>query len=186
MDSDFTRLLQQWKKGDSDSFDQLGELVFAELRRLASRSMAGERADHTLQPTALVNEAFLRLQVAEVDFADRRHFFALASRMMRRVLVDHARSARRAKRGAGAIHLTLDENTAEATLDEARLLELDSALSSLSRQDTRKAEILELQYFAGLTASEIATIYGVTSRTVERDLRFARAWLGRELGEAGT
>ncbi|MFV8818761.1 sigma-70 family RNA polymerase sigma factor [Haliea sp. E17] len=181
MSEQFTRLLNNWKNGDSNSMDQLGEVIYAELRRLAAISMRAERPDHTLQPTALVNEAFLRLHVAEVEFSDRRHFYALASRMMRRVLVDHARGARRDKRGGGALHVTLREGLVDAALDDSRLLELDDALSRLSRHDPRKAEIIELQYFAGLTAQEIAEAYGLSSRTVERDARFARAWLGREL-----
>lgn len=181
MSTDFTRLLHQWKQGDSESMDRLGELVFEELRRLAGLAMRDERAGHTLQPTALVNEAYMRLQVADVDFADRRHFYALASRMMRRVLVDHARGVNRAKRGGGVVHLTLDEDTAWADVDETRVLELDAALQLLSRHDSRKAEILQLQYFGGLSAAEIAEVLGVSSRTVERDARFARAWLGREL-----
>ncbi len=185
MSEQFTRLLKDWKNGDAAGMDQLGELVYAELRRLAAISLRAERPGHTLQPTALVNEAFLRLHVAELEFTDRRHFYALASRMMRRVLVDHARSARREKRGGGAVHVTLHEGLLDGVLDDSRLLELDDALNRLSAHDARKAEILELQYFAGLTAQEIADVYGLSSRTVERDVRFARAWLGRELHAPG-
>jgi len=181
MHEDFTRLLKDWKNGDKCSAARLGELVYSELHRLASISMRGERSDHTLQPTALVNEAFIRLQVAKVEFADRCHFYALAGRMMRRVLVDHARSTQREKRGGAVVHVSLQATDVEPEVDDTQLLELDNALTSLARRDARKAEILELQYFAGLTAKEIAEVVGLSSRSVERDARFARAWLGREL-----
>ena len=181
MQKEFTRLLKEWRSGEGPGADRLGELVYGELHRLARQSMRHERNDHTLQPTALVNEAFIRLQLADVDFSDRCHFYALAGRMMRRVLVDHARCAQREKRGGGVVHVSLDTTVAESTTEDTLLLELDDALSRLAQRDARKAEILELQYFAGLTAKEIASVIGVSSRTVERDARFARAWIGREL-----
>lgn len=180
-DSNITLLLKSWQDGNDEALKQLSTQVYNELQRLAQKYMSSERANHTLQPTALVNEAFVRLISAEVSFQNRAHFFSLAGRMMRHILVDHARSLNRDKRGAGLQHLTLHESVIENKNASNDLLDLHDALETLSRFDSRKAEILELQFFAGLTIKEIAETVGVSSRTVERDIQLAKAWLHREL-----
>lgn len=178
--SEITSLLDAWQQGDEKALSALSDRVYVELRQLARKHMKGERASHTLQATALVNEAFLRLINADINYQNRSHFFSLAGKMMRRILVDHARSSLRQKRGAGAEHITLQEAMVHHQ-DDYDLIDLHEALESLSRLDARKADILELQFFAGLTAQEIADLLGTSSRTVERDAQFARAWLHREL-----
>lgn len=180
-DQNVTYLLESWQGGNDDALAELSGLVYGELQRLARKHMAGERENHTLQATALVNEAFVRLINANVGYQNRAHFYTLAGRMMRRILVDHARSLKREKRGAGIKPVTLHESVmqhAEAPVD---LLELNAALESLARFDNRKAQILELQFFAGLSTKEIAEVVGVSTRTVERDAHLAKAWLHREL-----
>jgi RNA polymerase sigma factor (TIGR02999 family) len=183
-----TRLLLDWRDGDAGALGALMPLMYEELRRLARAKMRDQPAGHTLQPTALVHEAYARMVDLELDWQDRSHFLCMAARTMRRVLVDHARAARAAKRGAGAVQVTLQNFHAqkEASLD---LLAIDQALESLSRQDQRAASAIELCYFGGLTGKEIAEALEVSAATAERDLRFARSWLKRELaGErsAGT
>jgi RNA polymerase sigma factor (TIGR02999 family) len=155
-------------------------LVYEELRRLARLQMRDEAAGHTLQPTALVHEAYTRLVGLKLDWQDRSHFLSMAARTMRRVLVDHARARRAAKRGAGAVQVTLHEFHAkdEPSID---LLAIDEALDSLDRQDERAARAIELCYFGGLTGREIAEALEISPATAERDLRFARSWLRREL-----
>jgi RNA polymerase sigma factor (TIGR02999 family) len=143
--------------------------------------MAGERKDHTLQATELVNEAFVRLINADVSYQNRAHFYAMAGSMMRRILIDHARSIKREKRGGGVHHITLQESGIKNAAPNVDLLELNAALESLAKQDKRKADILELQFFAGLSCKEIATVMEVSTRTVERDVQMAKAWLHREL-----
>jgi RNA polymerase sigma factor (TIGR02999 family) len=177
-----TRLLGRWSAGDRRALDELIPLVYAELRRLARGAMRGERPGHGLQTTALVHEAYVRLVGAELDLRDRAHFFALAARLMRRVLVDHAREEAAAKRGGGREqHVTLTDGAAQKELPLWDLLDLDAALERLAVQDERKSRALELHYFGGLNSGEIATVLDVAPATVRGDLRLARAWLRREL-----
>ncbi|MBK8975698.1 MAG: sigma-70 family RNA polymerase sigma factor [Planctomycetes bacterium] len=186
---DVTRLLQQAGAGDRRALTALMDRVYAELHRIAERSMRGERGDHTLQPTALVNEAWLRLVGRDVDWESRRHFFATAATAMRRILVDHARRHRAHRRGRGARPVPLDaagtvadvEQLAEVRPDQ--LLAIDEALARLAEHDARKARVVELRFFAGLNHDEIAATLGVSRATVERDWAFARAWLHRQIAE---
>lgn len=174
-------LITAWQNGDASDLERMMPVVYAELHALAQRRMQGERPDHTLQPTALVHEAFLRLSGGELDVNNRVHFFALAASTMRRVLVDHAKGKRREKRGGGAKHLPLDEarNVADAPGDD--IVALDEAMAELAEHDARKARVVELHYFAGLNYDEIAEQLGVGVATVNRDLRFAKAWLHKRL-----
>jgi len=158
-------------------------LVYAELRQLAHKYMAGQRRDHTLQTTALVNEAYLRLAAQEdPGFANRSHFLAVAATAMRQVLVDYARATQRQKRGSGARALTLDEAALLAPEPTQEILDLNEALEKLALLDARKARVVELQYFGGLGQEEIAGILGISVVTVRRDWTFARAWLYAQLG----
>ncbi len=176
-----TKLLRRWQKGDRRALDELTPLVYSELKRLARRSMRSESAGHTLQATALVNEAYLKLVDADVDWKDRAHFFAMAARLMRRLLVDHARARLADKRGGGRTHLELDERVHGAGRAEADLLEVDDLLEKLASFDERKAGMIELHYFAGLTYEEIAEAMSVSPVTVHRDLKVAKAWLQKEM-----
>jgi RNA polymerase sigma factor (TIGR02999 family) len=169
-------------EGNRDgAIDDLIPLVYDELRALAAKRLARERADHTLQPTALVHEAYARLAEGQVEVVDRVHFFALAARTMRRVLVDHARGKQREKRGGGAAKITLTEGVASSDPMSFDVLALDEALTVLTEVDRRKAEVVELHYFGGLTYADIATSLGISEATVDRDLRLARAWLSERL-----
>ncbi len=181
--STVTALLRDWRSGDVAALDELMPLVFDDLRRIAANRLRGERADHTLQATALVNEAFLRLSEGKLAFEDRAHFFAIAARMIRRILTDYARARNSAKRGGKAAHETLHEGRVAAPGD-SRLLELDDALRKLAALDGRKCDVLELHYFGGMTYDEIAAALDVSAATVDRDLRFAKAWLAHELRDA--
>jgi RNA polymerase sigma factor (TIGR02999 family) len=176
-----TNLLIAWQGGDEAALERLSPYVYKELRRLAGRAMEGEGAGHTLQTTALVHEAFVRLVNAEVDYQGRQHFFALAARMMRRILVDHARTKRRAKRGSGEAHVpldaALDREAGDSATDSATVIELDDALTKLAGFDARMAETVELIYFGGLSYEETAAALGVSRAAVFEDLRFAKAWL---------
>lgn len=156
-------------------------LVYERLRRLARAQMKGERRDHTLQPTALVHEAYARMVDLELPWRDRVHFLSMAARAMRRVLVDHARAQRAAKRGGGRVKVSLHEEHA-ATPSVVDLVDLDLALERLRGQESRPSRVVELHYFGGLSYNEIALELEISEATVDRDLRFARAWLGRELG----
>ena len=176
-----TSLLIAWQGGDDAALERLSPYVYQELRRLARRAMDGESAGHTLQTTALVNEAFVRLVGADVDFRGRQHFLALAARMMRRILVDHARAKRRAKRGRGEPHVSLDAVADSAPADSASVIELDDALTKLAAFDARIAEVVELIYFGGLSYDEAATALGTSRTAVFEDLRFAKAWLKNAL-----
>ncbi len=164
-------------------------LVYDELRSLARRYMRSERREHTLQPTALVHEAYLRLvDRPRVDWRGRTHFFAVGARVMRHLLIDHARGRGRKKRGGGRYRVTLTDWRAaggEAGLDPGELLDLDAALEKLARVDEREARVVELRFFAGLTVAEVAHALGVSKRTVEQDWTHARAWLRRELAAVG-
>ena len=179
--SEVSRLLSAWRQGDRGALDRLLPLVYDELRRLAAGQMRGERADHTLQTTALVHEAYLRLCGSDVAWEGRVHFLAVAAQVMRRVLVDHARGRDRAKRGGGAAPITLEEALAVAPERPPDLVALDEAIARLSALDERKARAIELHYFGGLTYAEMAQSLGVSPATVDRELRLAKAWLYREL-----
>jgi len=181
---DVTRLLAAWRTGARNAGDRLIPMVYHELRRLAARCMARERSDHTLEPTALVHETYLRLAAADQPaWRDRLHFFAVAARMMRHILVDHARARRASKRGgAAAVRIPLEtagDSLAAAPREQqlADLLALDQALGALATLDRRKARVMELRYFGGLTVDETAQVLGVSAPTVALDSRMARAWL---------
>ncbi len=176
-DNPITQLLKLWQQGDHNALEKLSPLVYQELHRLASYAMRGERPDHTLQPTALVNEALLKLLGSKVCWQDRSHFYTVAARQMRRILVDHARSRQRKKRGQGQRPLTLDESRVSAKNDPSDLIELDDSLSKLAMFDQRKHDIVELHYFAGLSMEETAAVLDISSKTVQRELRLAEAWL---------
>ena len=176
-----TELLLAWREGDGAALDRLMPIVYSELHRLAHFHMAGERSGHLLQTTALVNEAYVRLVGQERDWQDRGHFFAVAAQVMRRILVDFARRRGAEKRGGGAVSVPLDEGT--FSLERAdELVRLDDALAALARIDARKAKVVELRFFAGLSIEDTATALDLSHATVERDLKFARAWLQREMG----
>jgi RNA polymerase sigma-70 factor, ECF subfamily len=172
-----TELLRAWGGGDDEALALVTPLVHAELRHIARRHMRGERKDHTLQVTALVNECYLRLADARhVHWQDRTHFLAWASRVMRRVLVDFARERRADKRGGGAEHVPLDDGRPSPSPDRD-LVALDDALAALAVLDERKARVVELRFFGGLSHDEVAAVLGVSAKTVMRDWQLARAWL---------
>ena len=180
--SEVMRLLLEWKAGRVDAADRLFPILYEELRRLARHHLRGEATGHTLQTTALVHEAYLRLTGGSVSWEGRRHFFAVAARVMRQLLVDHARSRGRAKRGGAAIPLPLEEGLFQAAERPADLLDLDEALNRLSSLDPRKAQVIDLLYFGGMSYDETAAVLEISPATVHRDLRLARAWLYQELG----
>jgi RNA polymerase sigma-70 factor, ECF subfamily len=185
-DNDVTRLLHRMVEGDENAAHELFPLVQAELRRLADRMMAGQDAGHTLQPTALMNEAFLRLVRQDAGaFDDREHFFAVAAKAMRSILVDHERRKRADKRTPGGERTPLSDSLAWFTPQPLDLLALDEALTKLQGEDPPAAAVVELLFFGGLTSNEAAKALGVTARTVERRWRAARAWLMRELDPSG-
>jgi RNA polymerase sigma-70 factor, ECF subfamily len=176
-----TQILLDWRSGNEEALKQLMPMVYDELRRLASHYMRSERPGHTLQATALVNEAYIRLVDMKVSWQDRAHFFAVAARLMRRLLVDHARSHHRAKREGDAAKISIDDAIEVSSSPASNVLAVDEALTRLAEFDQRKSEILELRYFGGLSNEEIAEALGVSRATVQRDLRLVKAWLNREL-----
>lgn len=177
-----TGLLLQWGQGDEDALQRLIPLVHRQLHQIARRCMARERAGHTLQATELVNEAFLRLVDAKaVAWNDRAHFLAVAARVMRRILVDHARAHRSHKRGGSAARITLDDALIVAAEPRQNFIALDDALEALSAFDARKSRVIELRFFGGLTVDETASVLQVSADTVMRDWRLAKAWLQREM-----
>lgn len=179
---DTTRLLLAWRAGDEQALAQLTALVHDELRRLAARYMRRERADHTLQATALVNEVYLQLiDQHQVHWQNRAHFIGVAARLMRQILVDHARAHAAAKRGQGAAAVPLDDAIAVPAQTPPDVLALDDALRDLAKLDERKSHIIELRYFGGLSMDEIAEVTGLSVATLRRDLRMAEAWLGRQM-----
>lgn len=181
MESEVTELLQEWSNGDQVALEKLTPIVYEELRRLARRYMRGERINITLQATALVNEAYLRLvDLKRMRFNDRAHFFAVSAQLMRRILVDHARR-RNLKRGAGVEHISLDEVATFGPDRDADLVMLDDALLTLARFDPRKAQVVELRFFGGLSVEESAEVLKISPITVMRDWSTARAWLYREM-----
>jgi RNA polymerase sigma-70 factor (ECF subfamily) len=177
-----TALLLDWRRGDDKAVQALVPLVYDELRRLAKRQMGGERPDHLLQATALVNEAYLRLvDVRRVQWQDRAHFFAMAARLMRRVLVDFARAQKNQKRG-GALHrVTLDANLPVSSNTPEDLLAIDEALQALATHYERKSQVVELRFFGGLSVEETAAALNISEETVMRDWKFAKSWLLRQL-----
>jgi RNA polymerase sigma factor (TIGR02999 family) len=177
-----TELLHRWKAGDADAVDALMPIVYDELRRLARRYMSAERGDHTLQHTALVHEAYLELVRMEVGWNDRAHFFAIAARAMRRILVDHARTKHRDKRGGEFVRVEMEEAASEPAASRIDLMDLDDALERLAKIDVRKSELIEMKYFGGLTQDQLAEVLGISLATVNRDLASAKAWLGGALG----
>jgi RNA polymerase sigma factor (TIGR02999 family) len=180
-----TKLLVDWSNGDQQALEQLTPLVYGELRRLAGRYLRKERPDHTLQSTALVHEAYLRLiDQKNVKWQNRAHFFGVAAQMIRRILVDHARSKHAAKRGAAAPKLSLDEAIAVPERRDFDLVALDDSLNGLAKIDPQQARIVELRFFTGLTVEETAEVLGISPATVKRDWVTAKAWLYRDISRA--
>jgi RNA polymerase sigma factor (TIGR02999 family) len=180
LDSTVTTLLRNWRSGDAEALEQLTPIIYDDLRRIAARHLKGERSGHTLQATALVNEAFAQLAEADMPYQDRAHFFAIAARTMRHILIDYGRARRSQKRGGGISAVTLHEDrvAAETNID---ILDLDEALEKLAQLDARKSDILTLHFFGGMTYEETAEALEISAATVDRDLRFAKAWLANEL-----
>ena len=179
---DVSQLLVAWRNGDESARDELLPLVYQELHRLAHQYMSRERAGHTLQTSALVNEAFLRLaDQRDVQWQNRAHFVGLAGQMMRRILVDYARNRGYAKRGGGAVQVSLDEELVVSDERSAEVVALDDALQSLARLDERKSRLVELRFFGGLSIEETAEVLAVSPGTVMRDWTLAKAWLRREM-----
>ena len=175
---EITRILRAWSGGDREAVDDLMPLVYDELHKVAARYLRKQRQDHTLQPTALVNEAYLKLiDISSVSWQDRAHFFAVASQTMRHVLVDHARSKNRDKRGGGAQKLSLDEAVSFSKNQEVDLLALDESMRELAVMDEQQSRIVELRFFGGLTVDETAVVLHISPATVKREWRIAKAWL---------
>jgi RNA polymerase sigma-70 factor, ECF subfamily len=181
---DVTQLLKAWTAGDEQALEKLTPLVYQQLHRVAQRCMAGERSGHTLQTTALVNEVYLRIVDCEqINWRDRAHFFAVSAQLMRRILIDFARSRAYQKRGGGALHMSLDEAPSVCHEPDTNLVALDDAMKALAAVDGRKSKVVELRFFGGLSVEETAEVLRVSSETVERDWRLAKVWLLRELSE---
>jgi RNA polymerase sigma factor (TIGR02999 family) len=179
---DVTRLLARWQEGDEAALEQLVPIVHEELRRLARRQMAGERPGHTLQPTALVNEAYLRLvNLKQIQWQNRAHFFAMGARLMRRILVDFARSRGYQKRGGGAKQVSFTQALEVAEDQPTDVVALDDALEALADVDERKSRVVELSFFGGLSVEETAEVLNVSRETIKRDWTFAKMWLLRHL-----
>lgn len=177
-----TQLLRAWNQGDRSALDRLYELVYAELRRLAHHYMSRENPGHTMQTTALVNEAYLRLaNTKDLDWKDRAHFFAVSANVMRRILIDGARARRAERRGGDELPVALDEAPEVAQKSDPELIALDDALSQLAVVNERQSKVVELRYFGGLSVEETAEALRVSPDTVMRDWRFAKAWLKREM-----
>ena len=185
--NDISELLVAWGDGDEAALERLMPLVYDELKRLAHRYMRGERVGHTLQTTALVNEAYLRLaKWKDVHWQNRAQFFAVSAQMMRRILVDFARERQYQKRGGGALQVSLSEAAAFAGGPETDLVALDEALTALAKVDLRKAQMVEMSFFGGLSIAEVAEVLKVSEETVNRDWRLAKVWLLRELSREAT
>jgi RNA polymerase sigma factor (TIGR02999 family) len=182
--NEITQQLLAWSKGDEAALDKLIPAVYQELRRMADHYLRGERAGHSLQPTALVHEAYLRLiGQTKVEWHNRAHFFGVAAQMMRRILIDHAKAKHRAKRGGTAIKVSLDEGATFSNERASELVALDDALQVLSQMDERKSRIVELRYFGGLTVEETAQVLDISDKTVMRDWNLAKAWLYQQLSQ---
>lgn len=178
-----TQLLQQWGGGNKQALDQLMPVVYDQLRKLAANCLRAERPDHTLRATALVHEAYLRLVDSDVAWANRVHFYAVSARMLRRILVDHAKSHNRQKRGGEFQKIPLDEAILVGPQSQSGIVELDEAMQRLAAHDQRKSELIELLFFGGLTYDEAAAALKISPATVHRELTLAKAWLHRELGQ---
>ncbi|HEU5459219.1 MAG TPA: sigma-70 family RNA polymerase sigma factor [Pyrinomonadaceae bacterium] len=179
---EITQLLAEWSDGNQSALDELYPLVYEELHRLARRYMSRERKGHTLQTTALINEAYVRLvDQKNVHWANRSHFFAISAQIMRRILIDHARRHAYAKRGGGAQQVSLEEVAIVAREQSAEIIRLDEALKILAKMDPRRCHVVELRYFGGLSNEEIAGVLNVSENTVTRDWNLARAWLYQQL-----
>ena len=185
--SEVTQLLHAWCQGDARALDQLAPIVESELRRVAQAYLSRERPGHTLQPTALINEAYLRLiEWTTVEWRNRAHFYAVAAKIMRRVLVNHAMSRGSQKRGGEAVLVSLVDSDTAADPEDAEIVALDTALEKLARFDPRKSQLVELRFFGGLTAEQAAEVMGSSLRSLNREWSLTRAWLFRELrGESG-
>ena len=180
--ADVTALLRAWSAGDQGALAQLAPIVYKELKRSAKRYMMRERREHSLQPTALVNEAFLRLMdVQGVEWQDRNHFFALSAEMMRRILVNYALARGAGKRGGSVRHVSLEDAMIASPEHDSQIIELSDALDELAKLDPRKSQIVELRFFAGLTVEETAAVLKVSPQTVLRDWRLSKTWLAREM-----
>ena len=180
--NDVTQLLREWSRGDQSVVDQLTPLVYSELRRLADGYMRRERADHTLQPTALIHEAYIRLiQQSQPEWHSRSHFFRFAAHLMRQILVDHARTRRAEKRGGDVERVPFEEASVAVTHEALDVVAVDQALERMASFDQRKAQILELKFFGGMTEEEIAEALGISVRTLGRELRLAKAWMAQAL-----
>ena len=183
---EITQLLAQWREGNQSALDDLYPLVYDELHRLARRYMSRERKGHTLQTTALINEAYVRLvDQKNVPWANRSQFFAISAQIMRRILIDHARRNQYAKRGGGARQVSLEEAATVVPDQSEELLRLDEALKSLAEMDPRRSQVVELRYFGGLNNEEIAGVLHISENTVTRDWNMARAWLYQQLTGSG-
>jgi RNA polymerase sigma-70 factor (ECF subfamily) len=178
-----TELLQQWGNGSKAALDELMPIVYEQLHKLASNCLRSERPDHTLRATALVHEAYLRLVDSDVTFQDRVHFYAVSARMLRRILVDHAKSKNRQKRGGEFEKIPLDDAIVIGPQADRGIIELDDAMKRLALQDQRKSDLIELLFFGGLTYDEAAAALKISPATVHRELTLAKAWLYRELGQ---
>lgn len=183
--SEITKILQDWNDGDENAIERLLPLVYNELRHQAQYLMANERSEHTLQPTALVHEAFLKISnQPNIEWQNKQHFFRIVSRLMRQILVDHARRKSSDKRGNNPIHLSLDDVQVSVEDRTASILMVDKILSELAEVDERQAEIVEMRFFGGLNNTEIAEALDISMRTVVREWRLAKIWLLRELGQS--
>lgn len=176
-----TQLLNDWRDGNAQALNKLMPMVHDTLQRLAYKYMHGERVGHTLQATALVNEAYLQLVDVDVSWQNRAHFIAVAARTMRRILIDHARAKHRDKRGGDAMHVTLSNTQIGTGGEDPDILDLENVLQRLHAIDPRKADVIELSFYGGMTYDEIGEALGISAATVDRELRFAKAWLLREL-----
>jgi RNA polymerase sigma factor (TIGR02999 family) len=180
-----TALLVKWRGGDKEALDSLLPLVYAELRKIAAHYLRGERPDHTLQSTALVHEAYVRLTEQKLpEWQNRAHFFAVAAQLMRQILVDHARSHRAAKRGGDVYKVALDDAEEKPLIKDVDIVALDDALKSLTEMDAQQGRVVELKFFGGLSIEDTAEVLGISASTVKRDWTTARAWLYRELSRS--
>ena len=183
--NEITGQLIAWSKGDANALEKLMPAVYDELRRMAGYYLRGEQPGHSLQPTALVHEAYLRLiDQTKVEWHNRAHFFGVAAQMMRRILIDHAKAKHRAKRGGTTPRISLDETVHFSDERAAELVALDEALQTLAGIDERKSRVVELRYFGGLTVDETATVLGISDKTVMRDWKLAKAWLYDEINRS--
>jgi RNA polymerase sigma factor (TIGR02999 family) len=179
---ELTELLRGWNGGDQKARERIVELAYPELRKIARRCLSRERPEHTIQATALVHEAYLRLvDIRQVSWQDRAHFFAILAKVMRRILIEHARAQACSKRGGGIRRVNLDETLMISAESDPEIVRVDEALEELAKFDSRKAQVVEMRYFGGLTSGEIASVLGISPQSVNRDWSLAKAWLVREM-----